>query len=54
MTFNISGFFHGPLSDLRQPPSSAHEQVPPRNSGNSLYKVHNVLGLLKNVFVKRK
>jgi hypothetical protein len=36
-TFIISGSFHGPLSDLRQPPSFGHEQVPPRNSGSWLF-----------------
>lgn len=37
-TFKSFGSFHGPLSDLRQPPSSGQEQLPPRNSGNSLCK----------------
>lgn len=37
-TLSISGSFHGPLSDLRHPPASAHVQVPPRKSGNSLWE----------------
>lgn len=37
-TFNILGSLHGPRSDLRHPPCSAHVQLPPRNSGNSLEK----------------
>lgn len=32
----ISGSFQGPLSDLRHPPWSRHEQFPPRKSGNWL------------------
>lgn len=36
LTFNISGSFHGPLSERIQPPSQL--QVPPKNSGNSLPK----------------
>lgn len=33
-TFIISGSFHGPLLDLRHPPSVAHVQEPPKKSGS--------------------
>lgn len=39
VTFRISGFFQGPLSERIQPPWSAQVQVPPRNSGSSLVQV---------------
>lgn len=48
MTFSISGFFHGPLSERRQPPWSAHVHVPPKNSGNWLNRpTENVKNHLK-------
>lgn len=43
MTFNISGFFQGPLSERRQPPRSAQVQLPPRNSGNSLQNWQKIM-----------
>lgn len=30
----ISGSFHGPLLDLKQPPSLGHLHKPPKNSGS--------------------
>ena len=37
-TFIMSGSLHGPLLDLRHPPSAAHVHEPPKKSGSWLEK----------------
>lgn len=40
-TFIISGSFHGPLLDLRHPPSVEQVHDPPKKSGNWLKEEKN-------------
>ena len=42
-TFIIAGSFHGPLLDLRHPPSAEQEQEPPKKSGNWLKQERSIL-----------
>lgn len=55
-TFKISGFFHGPLSERRQPPWSAQlVHVPPKKSGNWLQMPKNMRrATLRNINVSNK